>query len=487
MIRFSKEYLRDRIYACWVGKNIGGTLGTPYEGRQQLNDIKGFASEKGVPLPNDDLDLQLVWLKAVDEQGLEHIDSKVLGEYWLSWITPNWNEYGVCKANMRDGWMPPMSGEINNEQWKHSNGAWIRTEIWASLCPAQPERAIRYAFEDASVDHGYAEGSMAAIFVAAMESAAFAISDARTLLTIGLSKIPENCRVARSVNIVIDAYDKGLSWQECRNLLVEDSADLGWFQAPANVGFVVLGLLYGEGDFKQSLIYAINCGDDTDCTGATLGALLGIMNGMAGIPSDWQEYIGDGIKSICLVNGHGAFPTTNQQLTDCIMNLLPATFRQRHQALLGGRTDDVCLADETLIDIQPEAFFGREFAQTVLSRKPYSFTWDNAYAEALIEFDEKPVIAPGQTLTGRVSMLAHTPTFPEQKHYRLRFILPEGWTANYHKNLFTPQVRAHDHQYASGAFAITAGDSVEAVNRIILEITSPGRVTPLLVPMQVMG
>ena len=32
MIAFAKDYLRDRIYACWIGKNIGGTLGTPYEG-----------------------------------------------------------------------------------------------------------------------------------------------------------------------------------------------------------------------------------------------------------------------------------------------------------------------------------------------------------------------------------------------------------------------------------------------------------------------
>lgn len=53
-------------------------------------------------------------------------------------------------------------------------------------------------------------------------------------------------------------------------MLVKDSEDLGWFQAPANVGFVTLGLLYGEGDFKRSLILAVDCGDDTDCTGATL-------------------------------------------------------------------------------------------------------------------------------------------------------------------------------------------------------------------------
>ena len=118
MITFTNEFLHDKIYACWLGKNIGGTLGTPYEGQRDMHDIQGFASKPGEPLPNDDLDLQLVWLRAVTEWGPDAINSKLLGEYWLTYIGPNWNEYGVCKANMRDGIQPPMTGEIDNEQWQ---------------------------------------------------------------------------------------------------------------------------------------------------------------------------------------------------------------------------------------------------------------------------------------------------------------------------------------------------------------------------------
>ena len=469
MIQFSQDFLRDRIYACWIGKNIGGTLGTPYEGQQQLNDIHGFASQAGEPLPNDDLDLQLVWLRAADEQGPDALNSKILGEYWCTWITPHWNEYGVCKANMRDGVLPPMSGEINNEEWKHSNGAWIRTEVWACMYPALPEKAIRLAFEDASVDHGFGEGTYAAIFVAAMESAAFVLSDADALLDVGLSKIPEDCRVARSVNIVRRAYADGVSWKDCRELLVKDSTDLGWFQAPANVGFVVLGLLYGQGDFKQSLIYAVNCGDDTDCTGATLGSLLGIMGGMAVIPEDWRAYIGDGIKSICLTNGHGPFPQDCTQLTDCLMTLLPVT-----------------LGDETIIEnVRPEDFYGRDFVQKLSARKPHSYTIEGVYADCLVEFDRMPAIAPGEQLTGRVTLISHT--MPEQKHYRLRVLAPEGWQVDCAKNLFTSAPHSSFRQHASAEFTIHAGEQVEAVNRIVLEIVCAGRPTPLLAPIQIMG
>lgn len=54
--------------------------------------------------------------------------TSVLGEYWLNYVTPHWNEYGIGKVNMQSGLMPPLCGYFRNE-WKHSNGAWIRTEV----------------------------------------------------------------------------------------------------------------------------------------------------------------------------------------------------------------------------------------------------------------------------------------------------------------------------------------------------------------------
>lgn len=485
MITFTNEFLRDKIYACWLGKNIGGTLGTPYEGQRDMHDIQGFASKPGEPLPNDDLDLQLVWLRAVTEWGPDAINSKLLGEYWLTYIGPNWNEYGVCKANMRDGIQPPMTGEIDNEQWQDSNGAWIRTEVWACMYPAMPEKAIRLAFEDASVDHGFGEGTYAAIFVAAMESAAFVINDAEELLKIGLSKIPENCRVARSARIVIDAYHSGIDWRTCRNMVVEDSKDLGWFQNLANVAFVVLGLLYGKGDFKQSLIYAVDCGDDTDCTGATLGSLMGIMGGMKVIPDDWRAYIGDDIKSICIAAGHGLWPKTCNELTDCIMDVLPITLNRRH-GLLGNINKSVQLGSELCIgDVNPESFYGREFVEKLAARKRYSFVVESPLADVLVEFDEKPVVQPGGTLTGAISIERHT--FNEQRHYLLRFITPEGWSVEHQRNLFAPSLSSEDFRHASTKFTIHVGENVEADNSIIGEITCPGHHTKIFLPIQILG
>lgn len=53
--------LRDKIFGCWNGKNIGGVLGAPYEECQRsLHDVKFYQQDlNGNPPGNDDLDLQL--------------------------------------------------------------------------------------------------------------------------------------------------------------------------------------------------------------------------------------------------------------------------------------------------------------------------------------------------------------------------------------------------------------------------------------------
>ena len=39
-MKINKSWYRDKLYACWLGKNIGGTLGAPYEGTESTLDIK---------------------------------------------------------------------------------------------------------------------------------------------------------------------------------------------------------------------------------------------------------------------------------------------------------------------------------------------------------------------------------------------------------------------------------------------------------------
>ena len=65
-MELNSKLLYDKIMGCWNGKNIGGVLGTPLEGKRGVFDLQFYLQKDmdGNPPPNDDLDLQLVWLAA---------------------------------------------------------------------------------------------------------------------------------------------------------------------------------------------------------------------------------------------------------------------------------------------------------------------------------------------------------------------------------------------------------------------------------------
>jgi len=480
MIKINKSVLRDKIYACWIGKNIGGTMGGPFEGTTEIQSIEGFTTPEGKVLPNDDLDLQLIWLKALEDKGAYGINSQLLGEYWLNYIPPSWNEYGIGKSNLMLGLLPPLSGEYEN-YWKNSNGAWIRSEIWACVTPGCPDVAIRYAVEDAMVDHGMSEGTYGEMFTAAVESAAFVVDDIFDLIKIGLSKIPQNCRVAQSVRTAVECFHKNQTWKEARERIVKENRDLGWFQAPGNIAFTIIGLLWGGGDFKKSMTIAINCGDDTDCTGATCGALMGIMGGTAAIPEDWRKYIGDSIVTIAINRGDAwGMPQTCTELTNRVMALTP-------QVLYANKAFNVSLTDEEqdLTGVDLGELCDSAAAKRIYSRPAWSYEIDFIHAKATVVFEGEPRISPNGQLPVKLSILS---TLPEPRNVTFKWHLPEGWSVQgpgsaYLRHYYPdPQ-----HGPTVSEFTITAGEKVEPFTRLIVEIAAPGRPTAGLVPVTVLG
>lgn len=492
-IQFNRADFRDRVYACWLGKNIGGTMGTPYEGTREILDIKGFVTKPNEVLPNDDLDLQLVWLHAIRKVGPYDLTASKLGEFWASYIVPFWNEYGIGKVNMQRGLLPPLSGAYHNP-WKHSNGAWIRTEIWASLAPGNPELAAHYAIEDAMVDHGDGEGTIAAAFVAAMQSAAFALHDLRVIIDIALSKIPADSRMAKSIRAAVDCYDAKIPPMEAREKIRLMNADIGdgWFEAPSNVAYAVLGLLYGEGDFKKSMITAIDCGDDTDCTGATVGATLGIMNGTAGIPADWKQYIGDNIVTVSLNRGVGGhFPTTCTELTDMVVEQTPivlASYQKVHASAYSlkiGFTD----GKTELPDNLPELYKGMpETLNRLKSLNANSFETYFGPMTATVTYDRVPDIRPNETIGLHLHIENRNLIHGNMLfNVNVRWLTPDGFTVDGPRALTVGQRNAHSTNAADADYVITVGDSVAPVNRLVLELTAETKACTAYVPVVLIG
>ena len=55
---------------------------------------------------------------------------------------------------------------------------------------------------------------------------------------------------------------------------------------------VTAALLYGNKDFGKSICIAVQTGFDTDCNGATVGSVVGMINGISKIGKKWTEPIG---------------------------------------------------------------------------------------------------------------------------------------------------------------------------------------------------
>lgn len=284
-----KRYL-DKVFGCWIGKCVAGTIGAPYEGAKELFDFEYDPKIIENMLPNDDLDLQVLWLSVLETQGI-HFTSDDLAEAFATRCPYAPGEYAVFKKNYKRGVHPPMSGEFNNRYYINGMGCPIRSEIWGCIAPGDPELAAELAGKDGVLDHA-GPSVLAEQFLSALEAAAFFESDLDKLVEIGLSvieKAPAVARysVARMIENVREWCKASDDWRYVRSQVIRDYGHPDCTNMFQNVGITLLSLYFGEGDFLKTVMIALNCGFDTDCTCATAGAIMGIIEGAESMMSKY--------------------------------------------------------------------------------------------------------------------------------------------------------------------------------------------------------
>ena len=509
--RLSTEEFRDKVLGCWLGKNIGGTLGEPFEWRRQVNDVSFYTQDLGgEPLPNDDLDIQLLWLVALEEMGID-IDAHTLAEYWCLYVTPHWAEYGTGKINMRSGLMPPLCGTFQND-YKDSCGAFIRSEIWACIAPGMPAVAARYAFEDAILDHGDGEGTYAEVFCAALESAAFVVSDPSELIEIGLSYIPAECGVAQAVGTAVECYRKKTDWLKARDEILKhhrgkshggqlrntSPADqekgfadgkLG-YDVPSNIAILVLGLLYGEGDFDTTMTLTVNCGEDTDCTGATVGAIFGIIYGAAGIPQKWVDPIGRKIKTACLNLGElGHFgkllPQDVDEMTERTVRITREVLLRETGTTFTGEIPPLgCQSAGSASggpvstgDIDTNSLKSEDRGASIY-RGMTGPTFRSRFFTVYTDYGDAPLIHDGEAK--RIKLHIEN-TYKTQSNLTLRWRLPKGWRIAPSEESYVMSFRSNFEKPVDLEYTLYADSVKGAVNRADLEISIEGRPIVMLV------
>lgn len=297
----NSENYRKKVHGCFAGKTIGGTLGMPFEGDLSTREISYYDPVPQKMLPNDDLDIQVINLEILLRTGFP-VCRYNLGETWkhhISDFAPD--EYGPARSNHKNMIYAPASGTFRNK-FTNGMGAAIRSELWACLMPCNPKLAALLAREDASTDHG-GDGIYAEMFLAAVESAAFCEKDILKLIDAGLQNIPRDSRLYAAVSDTVRFWDEERNLMKVRGLILNKYYSPNWTDVIINLSFIVLSLLAAEGSFDKAVCGAVSLGYDTDCTGATAGAVMGIIN--PDIDERWKKPIGDGlVLTSSIINMH---------------------------------------------------------------------------------------------------------------------------------------------------------------------------------------
>ena len=312
-----REEFIEKIYAGWLAKIVGIRLGAPVEGwtydriRNIFGEVTDYLVDYHEFAADDDSNGPIFLVRALEDSGhILNLTAQDVGEALLNYAPFEhgffwWGGYGVATEhtaylNLKNGIPAPRSGSIsqNGEMMAEQIGGQIFIDTWGLVTPGNPDLAAQYAAAAASVTHD-GNGIYGGIFVAVCISWAFVEADMRKIIEKGLSYIPKDCEYARVVNAVMGFYEANGNegWRECFRYVKEN---FGYDRYPGNCHIIpnaavmVLALLYGEGDFSDTLNICNMCGWDTDCNVGNIATIMGVRNGLGGIDyRKWREPIHD--------------------------------------------------------------------------------------------------------------------------------------------------------------------------------------------------
>lgn len=319
------DALPDKIRGAWLGRAAGCLLGKPVEGfrRDKLipllektgnrplrryicwKDISpdlaaelglfrhtywGDTLENGAP-NDDDTNYTVLALRLLETYGRDFTPNDVL-ESWMMWLPL----FSTCTAervayrHAASGLLPPATATQDNP-FREWIGAQIRADFFGYIHPGNPQKAAEMAYRDACVSH-VKNGIYGEMLTAAMLAAAAVCQTPEEVLEAGLACIPSHCRLRRDIDLVRQWYGSGLSAAEITEKIHEtydERRNHDWCLTTANAMIVAMALLCGRGDVGTSICLAVEAAFDTDCNGATVGSITGMLSGASSIEPCWTE------------------------------------------------------------------------------------------------------------------------------------------------------------------------------------------------------
>jgi hypothetical protein len=154
----------------------------------------------------------------------------------------------------------------------------------------------------------YGDGLYAGQFMGGMYAEAFFETDVQKIIGAGLKCIPAGSQYHECISDVLDWYQENPddwqeTWKRIENkynlnpdyrlascIIKEDpnywrnTESLFNIDAKINGAYVVMGLLYGQGDPDHTIIIAARCGQDSDCNPSSAAGVLFTALGYSALP-----------------------------------------------------------------------------------------------------------------------------------------------------------------------------------------------------------
>jgi len=297
----------DKMKAGWVGQMAGVGWGGPTEGDFMNTIMPKDAVPEWTPetvnqFDQDDMYVDCTFLQTLERFGLD-VSSRQAGidfantGYWL------WHANSEGRSLLREGIAPPDSGHPQFNRHADDIDYQIESDFAGLIAPGMPNLAVELGEKFGSIMN-YGDGIYGGQFMGAMYAEAFFEDDMEKLVEIGLAHIPKGSQYHECISDVLQWYRKYPDdWKKTWKLVSEKYHstdqygrfrcvdDLSRFNIDAkfNGAWVVVGMLYGEGDLDKTIIISMRCGEDSDCNPSSSAGVLFTSRGYRSLPERYIE------------------------------------------------------------------------------------------------------------------------------------------------------------------------------------------------------
>ena len=293
------EYL-DKAKAGWVGQMAGVGWGGPTEFKYMGKIIPEHEMPEWKPkmvnqFHQDDIYVEMTFLRTLEQYGLD-VSITQAGIDFANSGYQLWHANKAGRDNLRRGIAPPDSGHPEFNGHADDIDYQIEADFSGLIAPGMPNTVIGLGEKFGRLMN-YGDGVYAGQFVGAMYAEAFFEKDIEKIIHTALEAIPQNSQYHECITDVLRWYkadpdDWVRTWEKIDRKYHRNpdyrrlSCNKGEFNIDAKINgaYIIMGLLYGNGDPDRTIRIATRCGQDSDCNPSNAAGVLFTTIGYSNLP-----------------------------------------------------------------------------------------------------------------------------------------------------------------------------------------------------------